>query len=84
MAMHQGMSAKRRDGRAPVPRRNVFVAGRMTSVRLEGGFWRALKEISAAEGVPVSDLVTMLKKERHGNSLGSAIRLFVLDHYRRR
>ena len=74
--------ARPKDGRAPVPRRNVFIAGRMTSVRLEGGFWSALKEISATNGVPISDLVTMLKKDRHGNNLSSAIRLFVLEYYR--
>ena len=76
---------KYRDGRArgrSVPRRNVFIAGRMASVRLEDGFWSALKEISATKGVPISDLVTMLKKDRHGNSLASAIRLFVIEHYR--
>jgi predicted DNA-binding ribbon-helix-helix protein len=77
--------ARPKDERArgqTVPRRNVFVAGHKTSVSLEDPFWKALREIAVTKGVRVSELVSMIDETRRTN-LASAIRLFVLDHYRR-
>jgi predicted DNA-binding ribbon-helix-helix protein len=56
--------------------------GHKTNVTVEDAFWTAFKEIAATKGVPVADLVSILKSNRHGNNLSSAIRLFVLEHYR--
>jgi predicted DNA-binding ribbon-helix-helix protein len=46
-------------------------------------FWTDLKEIAAQEGVSVSALVTAIDEDRQHANLSSAIRLFVLEHYRR-
>ena len=49
---------------------------------LEREFWDGLKEIAVGRGVSVSALVTSINSEqRHGN-LSSAVRVFVLRHYR--
>ena len=64
-------------------KRSVKVAGRDTSVFLEGAFWNALKEIAAAEKISVPHLVLRIDNERQHGNLSSAIRLYVLDYYRR-
>ena len=54
-----------------------------TGVSLEDAFWSRLKEIAADRNMTLSDLVTTINSKRKHNNLSSAIRLFVLDHYRR-
>lgn len=74
------------DGRGVDPgemrKRSVVIAGHRTSVSLENAFWQALKTIATARGATVNQLVTEIDRDRSGN-LSSAIRLFVLDSYRR-
>lgn len=67
--------------KSPVVKRSIAIAGHKTSVSLEQAFWTALKDIAAARGTTLSELVAALdSKRRHGN-LSSAIRLFVLEHF---
>jgi predicted DNA-binding ribbon-helix-helix protein len=68
--------------KSPVVKRSIVIANHKTSVSLEDAFWKGLKDIANDRDVTVSDLVATIDTERlHGN-LSSAIRLFVLDHYR--
>jgi predicted DNA-binding ribbon-helix-helix protein len=67
---------------APSAKRSVKIAGRKTSMSLEDPFWDALNNIATLKNVTIVDLVSMINKERGSNSLSSAIRLFVLAHYR--
>jgi predicted DNA-binding ribbon-helix-helix protein len=55
-------------------------------VTLENDFWDALKEIAAAQGTLVSQLIATIDHERPRGStnLSSAIRLFLFNCYRRR
>jgi predicted DNA-binding ribbon-helix-helix protein len=62
--------------------RAVLVAGHKTSVSLEDAFWNALREIAKERGTTVPRLVTSIKRERREANLSSAIRLYVLGHYR--
>jgi predicted DNA-binding ribbon-helix-helix protein len=55
-----------------------------TSFRLEDEFWTAVKEIAIARGISSSKLVADINKQRQHANLSSVIRLYVLDHYRRR
>jgi predicted DNA-binding ribbon-helix-helix protein len=64
-------------------KRSIHLDGRKTSVTLEDGFWNALKEIAAAQKTSASQLILRTDRARKGNNLSSAIRLFVLDYYRR-
>ncbi len=68
--------------KSPVVKRSIVIAGHKTSVSLEDAFWKGLKEIAAARGLTLSDLVSKIDSERRHGNLSSAIRLFVLDHYR--
>ena len=49
---------------------------------LEDAFWTALKEIAATRDVRTAELIATINKGRKHPNLSSAIRLFVLDHYR--
>jgi predicted DNA-binding ribbon-helix-helix protein len=68
--------------KSQVVKRSIVIAGHKTSVSLEDAFWRGLKEIAAIRNIPLSDLVSTIDNERQHGNLSSAIRLFVLDHYR--
>jgi predicted DNA-binding ribbon-helix-helix protein len=65
-----------------VLKRSVIIAGHKSSVSLEEAFWNGLKEIAANRKVTLSELVGSIDAVRAHGNLSSAIRLFVLDHYR--
>ncbi len=65
-----------------VVKRSIVIAGHKTSVSLEDAFWKGLKEIAGGRDVTLSDQVAAIDSERRHGNLSSAIRLFVLDHYR--
>jgi predicted DNA-binding ribbon-helix-helix protein len=69
---------------SPVIKRSIVIAGHKTSVSLEDAFWKGLKEIALSRRATLSDLVAAIDSERQHGNLSSAIRLFVLDHYRLR
>ena len=68
--------------RSPVAKRSIMLRGHKTSVSLEDAFWKELKQIANARDMTSSDLVEVIDAERQHCNLSSAIRLFVLDHYR--
>jgi predicted DNA-binding ribbon-helix-helix protein len=68
--------------KSPVIKRSIVIAGHKTSVSLEDAFWKGLKEIADDRHVTLSDLCSSIDTDRHHGNLSSAIRLFVLDHYR--
>jgi predicted DNA-binding ribbon-helix-helix protein len=70
--------------KSPVVKRSIIIAGHKTSVSLEDEFWEGLKDIAKEGRLTLSDLVASIKAERRQANLSSAIRLFVLEHYRRR
>jgi predicted DNA-binding ribbon-helix-helix protein len=65
-----------------VVKRSIIIAGHKTSVSLEDAFWKALKQIALDRELTLSALVANIDSGRHAGNLSSAIRLFVLDHYR--
>jgi predicted DNA-binding ribbon-helix-helix protein len=74
-------------GKSQVLKRSVHLDGHKTSVSLEDAFWNGLKEIAAAQGTLMAQLIATIDSERRkGNhtNLSSAIRLYVLAFYRSR
>lgn len=63
---------------------SVKVAGRWTTVRLEAELMAALKDVALAEGCEIGDICTQLAQHRRQGSLTSALRLYILKHYRER
>ena len=68
--------------KSPVIKRSIVIAGHKTSVSLEDAFWKGLKDIAGTRDMTLSELVAAIDSERRHGNLSSAIRLFVLDHYR--
>jgi predicted DNA-binding ribbon-helix-helix protein len=67
---------------SPVIKRSIVIVDHKTSVSLEDAFWKGLKEIASRRGTTLTALVAAIDAQRHEGNLSSAIRLFVLDHYR--
>ena len=70
--------------RSPVVKRSIVVCGHKTSVSLEEPFWTSMKDIAAQRGTVLSDLVSEIENNRQQGNLSSAIRLFVLGHFKAR
>lgn len=62
--------------------RNVTIRGKRTSMRLEPGFWEAIDEIAAREGLNVDQVFERAAKTPHRGNLSSAIRVYVLAYFR--
>jgi len=70
--------------KSPVVKRSIVVGGHKTSVSLEEAFWSSMKEISGIRSMTLSELVGEIDTARQQGNLSSAIRLFVLDHFKSR
>jgi predicted DNA-binding ribbon-helix-helix protein len=64
-------------------KRSVTLHSHRTSISLEPEFWDAFRAIAAERAVPLNQLAAQVDDARQGNEgLASAIRVFVLNHYR--
>jgi predicted DNA-binding ribbon-helix-helix protein len=68
--------------KSSVVKRSIVIDGHKTSVSLEDPFWTDLKKIAHTQQVTLSELVTKIDGTREQSNLSSAIRLFVLQHFR--
>jgi predicted DNA-binding ribbon-helix-helix protein len=68
--------------KSPVVKRSIVIAGHKTSVSLEDAFWTGLKDIAGTRNMTLSELVASIDADRRQGNLSSAIRLYVLDHFR--
>ena len=74
--------SRRPRGASPVKKRSVVIGKQKTSLTVEDEFWLLLKAIAAHEKLPVRQLVARIDTDRQHANLSSAIRLYVLEHYR--
>ena len=68
--------------KSAVVKRSIVIAGHKTSVSLEDAFWQGLRDIAIERGLNLSEMVKAIDTGRQNGNLSSAIRLFVLEHYR--
>lgn len=62
---------------------SLTLRGHRTSVSLEDEFWRAFRDIAQEKDIPINVLAAEIDAERGTDAgLASAIRVFVLNHYR--
>jgi len=66
-----------------IQKRSVKIAGHATSVSLEEEFWEALLKIARRRNQSLTSLIAATDVVRGGN-LSSALRLLVLEAYRRK
>lgn len=63
---------------------SLTLHGHRTSVSLEEAFWHAFRAIAAERGQTINALAAEIDAGRKGDAgLASAIRVFVLDHFRK-
>jgi predicted DNA-binding ribbon-helix-helix protein len=72
------------DMKSAIVKRSVELNGHKTSVSLEDEFWNGLRQIAETQKTPLPDLLKSIDAERGLANLSSAIRVFVLAHYRER
>jgi predicted DNA-binding ribbon-helix-helix protein len=65
-----------------IKKRSIVVGKHKTAVSLEDPFWEGLKEIAVLQHQTLSELVGNINAVRKHGNLSSAIRMFVLKHYR--
>jgi predicted DNA-binding ribbon-helix-helix protein len=65
-----------------IVKRSIVIGGHKTSVSLEDDFWNSLKDIGRRSEQTLSEMVSDIDARRLNGNLSSAIRLFVLGHYR--
>jgi len=70
--------------KSSIVKRSIVVGGHKTSVSLEEAFWSGMKEISGVRSITLSRLVSEIDANRNQGNLSSAIRQFVLDHFKDR
>jgi predicted DNA-binding ribbon-helix-helix protein len=63
-------------------KRSFTISGHRTSISLETAFWEALKSVAAKETVSVAALIARIDKARGKAGLSSAVRVWILQHYR--
>lgn len=64
---------------------SVTLKGHRTSISLEDDFWTALRGIARETGKPINVLIAEIDVKRGTEAgLASAIRVFVLRHYKAR
>ena len=68
--------------KSSVVKRSIVIDGHKTSVSLEDPFWTDLKMIAHTQQTTLSGLITKIDGTREQGNLSSAIRLFVLHHFR--
>ncbi len=65
-----------------IVKRSIVIAGHKTSVSLEDAFWNSLKDIGRSSDQTLSEMIGGIDARRLNGNLSSAIRLFVLGHFR--
>lgn len=66
-------------------KRSLTLRGHRTSISLEEPFWQAFRDIAAEKDMPINALAAEIDAARGLDcGLASAIRLYVLDWYRRK
>jgi predicted DNA-binding ribbon-helix-helix protein len=68
--------------KSAVVKRSVIVGGHKTSISLEDAFWDHLREIAHGQGWTLSKLIAEIDGNRQYSNLSSAIRVFILEHFR--
>ena len=63
-------------------KRSFTIDGHRTSISLESAFWEALKDVAKTKHMPVAQLVQTIDRDRGEGGLSSAVRIWLLDHYR--
>ena len=62
--------------------RNIRIAGRRTSVRLEADMWEALEELCWWENLRIDDICDRVEAARRESGFTSSLRVYILSYFR--
>jgi predicted DNA-binding ribbon-helix-helix protein len=62
--------------------RNVTLADRRTSIRLEPEMWDALAEICAREVRTINEICNEVDRNRNQSGLTAGVRVYILNYFR--
>jgi predicted DNA-binding ribbon-helix-helix protein len=65
-------------------KRSFAIKGHRTSISMEAPFWEALQQAAALENSTLAGLVAVIDEARGQAGLSSAVRVWVLDYFRKR
>ena len=65
-------------------KRSFAIKGHRTSISMEAPFWDALQQAANLEGTSLAGLVASIDTTRGEAGLSSAVRVWILDYFRRR
>jgi predicted DNA-binding ribbon-helix-helix protein len=65
-------------------KRSFAIKGHRTSISMETPFWEALQQAAALEKSTLAGLVAAIDARRGDAGLSSAVRVWVLDYFRKR
>ena len=68
--------------KSAIVKRSIELNGHKTSVSLEDEFWLSLRQIAILKDISLPVLLQTIDRAREGANLSSAIRVYVLNHYR--
>lgn len=68
--------------KSSIIKRSIELNGHKTSVSLEDEFWSGLRAIAETGRIPLPELLQTIDAKRGQANLSSAIRVYVLVHYR--
>ena len=65
-------------------KRSFTIKGHRTSISVEAAFWEALQQAAVGEQQSLAALIAAIDTQRGDAGLSSAVRVWVLDYFRRR
>jgi len=65
-------------------KRSFAIKGHRTSISMEAPFWEALQQAANLEETSLAGLVASIDTTRGEAGLSSAVRVWILDYFRRR
>ena len=70
--------------KSSVVKHSITIDGHNTSVSLEDAFWSDSRDIAHVQRATLSKLVAEVDETRQTNNRSSALRVFILEHFRNR
>ncbi len=77
-----GAARQEMELKSAIVKRSIELNGHKTSVSLEDEFWLSLRQIAILKDISLPVLLQTIDRAREGANLSSAIRVYVLNHYR--
>jgi predicted DNA-binding ribbon-helix-helix protein len=69
-------------GASRIVRRKIMVDRQPVYLSLEVEFWTGFRDIARLEGLTLAQLLQAIMNEHGSNTVSSAVRVFVLEHFR--